>query len=155
MIEDNVYAKIYDYAFEKARKVWLTAENSWSSADVWFIVWARLPEHCLDKSFTCSYPIWWGRKQPTMHTQMRVYVPKEMLLEMRNGILPRPNDIIDVSQDEFGSELKCIIGKSICKFLKSYNELRITLGYDVMTLLDASSIEELLVASDLNYKPSL
>ena len=153
MIEDNVYAKIYECAFEKTRKVWLTAENSWSSADVWFIVWARLPEHCLDKSFTCSYPIWWGRKQLTMHTQMRVCIPKEMLLEMRNGILPRPNDIIDVGQDEFGSELKCIIGKSMCEFLKSYNELRITLGYDVMTLLDVSSIEELLVALDLNYKP--
>ena len=152
MIEDNVYAKIYECAFEKTRKVWLTAENSWSSADVWFIVWARLPEHCLDKSFTCSYPIWWGRKPP-MLTQMRVCIPKEMLLEMRNGILPRPNDIIDVGQDEFGSELKCIIGKSICEFLKSYNELRITLGYDVMTLLDASSIEELLVVSDLNCKP--
>ena len=154
MIEDNVYAKIYECAFEKTRKVWLTAENSWSSADVWFIVWARLPEHCLDKSFTCSYPIWWGRRQPTMLTPMRVYVPN-IVLKMKSEILPRPNDIIDVGQDEFGSELKCIIGKSICKFLKSYNELRITLGYDVMTLLDASSIEELLVASDLNCKPIL
>ena len=152
MIKDSVYAKIYEYAFEKTREVWLTAENAWSSAGVWFIVWARLSEHCLDKSFTCSYPIWWGRKPP-MLTQMRVCIPKEMLLEMRNGILPRPNDIIDVGQDEFGSELKCIIGYSICKFLKSYNELRIALGYDVMTLLDASSIEELLVASDLNCKP--
>ena len=154
MIEDNVYAKIYDYAFEKARKVWLTAENSWSSAGVWFILWVRLSEPCLNKSFTSSYPIWWGRKQPTMHTQMRVYVPKTVL-KMKNEILLRPNDIINVGQDEFGSELKCIIGKSICKFLKSYNELRITLGYDVMTLLDASSIEELLVASDLNCKPIL
>ena len=152
MIEDNVYAKIYECAFEKTRKVWLTAENSWSSADVWFIVWARLPEHCLDKSFTCSYPIWWGRRQPTMLTQMRVYVPKTVL-KMRNEILSNPNDIIDVGQDEFGSELKCIIGKSIYEFLKSYNELRITLGHDVMTLLDASSIEELLVASDLNCEP--
>ena len=151
MIEDNVYAKIYECAFEKTRKVWLTTENSWSSADVWFIVWARLPEHCLDKSFTCSYPIWWGRKPPLL-TQMRVCIPK-IVLKMRNEILPRPNDIIDVGQDEFGSELKCIIGESICKFLKSYNELRITLGYDVMTLLDASSIEELLVTSDLNCKP--
>ena len=151
MIEDNVYAKIYECAFEKTRKVWLTTENSWSSADVWFIVWARLPEHCLDKSFTCSYPIWWGRKPPLL-TQMRVCIPK-IVLKMRNEILPRPNDIIDVRQDEFGSELKCIIGESICKFLKSYNELRITLGYDVMTLLDASSIEELLVTSDLNCKP--
>ena len=154
MIKDSVYAKIYEYAFEKTREVWLTAENSWSSAGVWFMVWARLSEHCLDKSFTCSYPIWWGRKQPTMHTQMRVYVPKTVL-KMKNEILPRPNDIIDVRQDEFGSELKCIIGESICKFLKSCNELRITLGYDVMTLLDASSIEELLVALDLDYKPSL
>lgn len=152
MIEDSVYAKIYDYAFEKARDVWLTAENSWSSAGVWFIVWVRLSEPCLNKSFTCSYPIWCGRKQPTMHTQMRVYVPKTVL-KMKNEFLLKPNDIIDVGQDEFGSELKCIIGKSICKFLKLYNELRITLGYDVMTLLDASSIEELLVASDLNYKP--
>lgn len=151
MIEDNVYAKIYECAFEKTRKVWLTAENSWSSAGVWFIVWARLPEHCLDKSFTCSYPIWWGRKPPIL-TQMRVCIPK-IVLKMRNEILPKPNDIIDVGQDEFGSELKCIIGKSIYKFLKSYNELRITLGYDVMTLLDAGSIEELLVASDLNCKP--
>ena len=151
MTEDNVYAKIYECAFEKTRKVWLTAENSWSSADVWFIVWARLPEHCLDKSFTCSYPIWWGRKPPIL-TQMRVCIPK-IVLKMRNEILPNPNDIIDVGQDEFGSELKCIIGESICKFLKSYNELRITLGYDVMTLLDASSIEELLVTSDLNCKP--
>ena len=153
MIEDNVYAKIYECAFEKTRKVWLTAENSWSSADVWFIVWARLPEHCLDKSFTCSYPIWWGRKPPIL-TQMRVCIPK-IVLKMRNEILSNPNDIIDVGQDEFGSELKCIIGESICKFLKSCNELRITLGYDVMTLLDASSIEELLVALDLDYKPSL
>ena len=151
MIEDNVYAKIYECAFEKTRKVWLTTENSWSSAGVWFIVWARLPEHCLDKSFTCSYPIWWGRKPPIL-TQMRVCIPK-IVLKMRNEILPKPNDIIDVGQDEFGSELKCIIGESICKFLKLYNELRITLGYDVMTLLDASSIEELLVVSDLNYKP--
>ena len=85
---------------------------------------------------------------------MRVCIPK-IVLKMRNEILPKPNDIIDVGQDEFGSELKCIIGKSICKFLKSYNELRITLGYDVMTLLDTSSIEELLVASDLNCKPTL
>ena len=85
---------------------------------------------------------------------MRVYVPKTVL-KMKNGILPMPNDIIDVGQDEFGSELKCIIGESICEFLKSYNELRITLGHDVMTLLDASSIEELLVASDLNCKPIL
>ena len=154
MIEDSIYAKIYECAFEKAREVWLTAENSWSSAGLRFIVWARLSEPCLNKSFTCSYPIWWGRKQPTMHTQMRVYVPKTVL-KMKNEILPRPNDIIDVGQDEFGSELKCIIGKSICKFLKSCNELRITLGYDVMTLLDASSIEELLVASDLNCKPIL
>ena len=154
MIEDNVYAKIYECAFEKTRKVWLTVENSWSSADVWFIVWARLPEHCLDKSFTCSYPIWWGRKQPPTLTPMRVYIPS-MVLEMRNGIIPKPNDIIEVGQDEFGSELKCIIGKSICKFLKSHNELRITLGYDVMTLLDAGSIEELLVVSDLNCKPTL
>ena len=154
MIEDNVYAKIYDYAFEKARDVRLAAENSWSRAGIWYMVWARLSEHRLDKSFTCSYPIWWGRKQLTMHTQMRVYVPKTVL-KMKNEILLRPNDIINVGQDEFGSELKCIIGESICKFLKSYNELRITLGYDVMTLLDASSIEELLVVSDLNCKPSL
>ena len=153
MIEDNVYAKIYECAFEKTRKVWLTAENSLSIACFWFIVWARLPGRCLDKSFTCSYPIWWGRKPP-MLTQMRVCIPK-IVLKMKNEILPRPNDIIDVGQDEFGSELKCIIGESICKFLKSYNELRITLGYDVMTLLDASSIEELLVTSDLNCKPSL
>ena len=154
MIEDNVYAKIYECAFEKTRKVWLTAENSWSSAGVWFIVWARLPEHCLDKSFTCSYPIWWGRKPPILTQMMRVCIPK-IVLKMRNEILPKPNDIIDVGQDEFGSELKCIIGKSIYEFLKSCNELRITLGYDVMTLLDASSIEELLVASDLNCKPTL
>ena len=154
MIEDNVYAKIYECAFEKAREVWLTAENSWSSAGLRFIVWARLSEPCLNKGFTCSYPILWGRRQPTTLTQMRVYVPKTVL-KMKNGILPMPNDIIDVGQDEFGSELKCIIGESICKFLKSYNELRITLGYDVMTLLDASSIEELLVASDLNCKPIL
>ena len=153
MIEDNIYAKIYECAFEKTRKVWLTAENSWSSADVWFIVWARLPEHCLDKSFTCSYPIWWGRRSATI-TQMKVHIPN-MVLEMRNGILPKPNDIIKVGQDDCVSELKCIIGESICKFLKSYNELRITLGYDVMTLLDASSIEELLVALDLDYKQSL
>ena len=151
MIEDNVYAKIYEYAFEKLEKVWLTAENSWSSTGVWFIVWARPAKPCLNKSFTCSYPIWWGRKPPIL-TQMRVCIPK-IVLKMKNGILPMPNDIIDVGQDEFGSELKCIIGESICKFLKSYNELRITLGYDVMTLLDASSIEELLVMSDLNCKP--
>ena len=153
MIEDNVYTKIYDYAFEKARDVRLAAENSWSRAGIWYMVWARMSEPCLNKSFTCSYPIWWGRKPPIL-TQMRVCIPK-IVLKMRNEILPRPNDIIDASQDEFGSELKCIIGESICKFLKSYNELRITLGYDVMTLLDASSIEELLVASDLNCKPSL
>ena len=151
MIEDNIYAKIYEYAFEKLEKVWLTAENSWSSAGVWFIVWARPAKPCLNKSFTSSYPIWWGRKPP-MLTQMRVCIPK-IVLKMRNEILPKSNDIIDVGQDEFGSELKCIIGESICKFLKSYNELRITLGYDVMTLLDASSIEELLVTSDLNCKP--
>ena len=78
-----------------------------------------------------------------------------MVLEMRNGIIPKSNNIIEVGQDECVSELKCIIGESICKFLKSYNELRITLGYDVMTLLDASSIEELLVALDLDYKQSL
>ena len=154
MIEDDVYAKIYDYAFEKARDVRLAAENSWSRAGIWYMVWARMSEPCLNKSFTCSYPIWWGRKQLTMHTQMRVYVPKTVL-KMKNEILLRPNDIINVGQDEFGSELKCIIGESICKFLKSCNELRITLGYDVMTLLDASSIEELLVALDLDYKPSL
>lgn len=148
MIEDDVYAKIYDYAFEKARDVRLTADNSWSSVGVWFIVWARLLEPCLNKSFTCSYPIWWGRRQPTMHTQMRIYVPKTVL-KMKNGILPRPNDIINVGQDEFGSELKCMIGESICRFLKSYNELRITLGYDVMTLLDTSSIEELKIKIDL------
>lgn len=151
MIEDNVYAKIYEYAFEKLEKVWLTAENSWSSTGVWFIVWARPAKPCLNKSFTCSYPIWWGRKPPIL-TQMRVCIPK-IVLKMRNEFLPKSNDIIDVGQDEFGSELKCIIGESICKFLKSYNELRITLGYDVMTLLDASSIEELLVMSDLNCKP--
>ena len=152
MTEDSIYAKIYEYAFEKAREVWLTAENSWSSAGLRFIVWAHLSEPCLDGSFTRSYPVLWGRRQPTTLTQMRVYVPKTVL-KMKNGILPMPNDIIDVGQDEFGSELKCIIGESICKFLKSYNELRITLGYDVMTLLDASSIEELLVMSDLNCKP--
>ena len=152
MIEDGVYAKIYDYAFEKAREVWLTADNSWSSAGLRFIVWARLSEHRLDESFISSSQVWWGRKQPPTLTPMRVYVPN-IVLKMKNGILPRPNDIIDVGQDEFGSELKCIIGKSICEFLKSHNELRITLGYDVMTLLDASSIEELLVVSDLNCKP--
>ena len=152
MIEDGVYAKIYDYAFEKAREVWLTADNSWSSAGLRFIVWARLSEHRLDESFISSSQVWWGRKQPPTLTPMRVYVPN-IVLKMKNGILPRPNDIIDVGQDEFGSELKCIIGKSICEFLKSHNELRITLGYDVMTLLDASSIEELLVVSDLHCKP--
>lgn len=152
MIEDGVYAKIYDYAFEKAREVWLTADNSWSSAGLRFIVWARLSEHRLDESFISSSQVWWGRKQPPTLTPMRVYVPN-IVLKMKNGILPRPNDIIDVGQDEFGSELKCIIGKSICEFLKSHNELRITLGYDVMTLLDAGSIEELLVVSDLNCKP--
>ena len=81
-----------------------------------------------------------------------------MVLEMRNGIIPKPNDIIEVGQDECVSELKCMIGKSICKCLKLWNGLRITLGritlrYDTVTLLDASSIEELLAALDLDYKP--
>ena len=154
MIEDSIYAKIYDYAFEKAREVWLTADNSWSSAGLRFIVWARLSEPCLNGSFISSSQVWWGRKQPPTLTPMRVYVPN-IVLKMKNGILPRPNDIIDVSQDEFGSELKCIIGKSICEFLKSCNELRITLGHGAVTLLDAGSIEELLVALDLYGKPSL
>ena len=154
MTEDSIYSKIYECAFEKAREVWLTADNSWLSAGLRFIVWARLSEPCLNESFTSSSQVWWGRRQPPTLTPMRVYVPN-IVLKMKSEILPRPNDIIDVGQDEFGSELKCIIGKSICEFLKSYNELRITLGYDAMTLLDASSIEELLVASDLNCKPSL
>ena len=84
-----------------------------------------------------------------MLTQMRVHIPKEMLLEMRHANLPEPNDNIEVVQDEFGGELKCIIGKSICKCLKLYNELKITFGYDVVTLLDASSIEEMMIQTDL------
>lgn len=159
MIEDSIYAKIYDYAFEKARDVQLAAENSWSRAGIWYMVWARLSEHRLDESFLGGSPVWWGRRSATI-TQMRVNIPKEMLLEMRNGILPRPNDIIDVREDGFSHELKYIIGKSICKCLRSWNELRITcgritLGYDVVTFLDASSIEELLVTLDLDCKPSL
>ena len=156
MIEDDVYAKIYDYAFEKARDVRLAAEDSWSRAGIWYTVWARLSEHSLDESFANISPVWWGRRSATI-TQMRVYIPS-MVLEMRNGILPKPNDIINVGQDGFDSELKCVIGKSICKCLKSWNGLRITLGritlrYDAVTLLDASSIEELLVALDLDCKP--
>ena len=156
MIEDNVYTKIYDYAFEKARDVRLAAENSWSRAGIWYMVWARLAEHRLDESFTNISPVWWGRRSATI-TQMRVYIPK-MVLEMRNGIIPKSNNIIEVGQDECVSELKCMIGKSICKCLKLWNGLRITLGritlrYDTVTLLDASSIEELLVALDLDYKP--
>ena len=95
-----------------------------------------------------------GRRSPSfvgeipMLTQMRVYIPKEMLLEMRHTNLP--NDIIEVTQDEFSSELKCAIGKSICRCLKSYNELKITLGYDMVTLLDVSSIEELAIQLDIN-----
>ena len=159
MIEDSIYAKIYDYAFEKARDVWLTAENPWLDAGIWFTVWASMQKNSLDESFLGGSPVWWGRRSATI-TQMRVNIPKEMLLEMRNGILPRPNDIIDVRDDGFSSELKCMIGKSICKCLRSWNELRITcgritLGYDVVTFLDASSIEELLVALDLDCKLSL
>ena len=156
MIEDGVYAKIYDYAFEKARDVRLAADNSWSRVGIWYTVWARLSEHRLDESFANISPVWWGRRSATI-TQMRVYIPN-MVLEMRNGIIPKSNNIIEVGQDECVSELKCMIGKSICKCLKLWNGLRITLGritlrYDTVTLLDASSIEELLVALDLDYKP--
>ena len=84
-----------------------------------------------------------------MLTKMRVHIPKEMLLEMRHADLPEPNGIIKVVQDEFGSELKCIIGKSICNCLKLYNELKITFGYDVVILFDASSIEEMMIQTDL------
>ena len=44
MIEANIYAKIYDYAFKKTRNVWLTAENSWSSTGIWFNVRASISE---------------------------------------------------------------------------------------------------------------
>ena len=151
MIEANIYTKIYDYVFKKTRDVWLTAENSWSSIGIWFVVCASISE----KSFFERAPVWWGRRSPSfaggapMLTQMRVRIPKEMLLEMRHTNLPKPNDIIEVVQDEFGGELKCTIGKSICKCLKSYNELKITFGYDVVTLLDASSIEEMMIQTDL------
>ena len=63
MIEDNVYTKIYDYDFEKARDDRLAAENSWSRVGIWYMVWARLAEHRLDESFTNISPVWWEKDQ--------------------------------------------------------------------------------------------
>lgn len=154
MIEASIYPKIYDYVFEKTRDVWLTAENPWSSTGIWFVVCASMSVNSLDESFLGSSPVWWGR-EAQMLTQMRVCIPKEMLLEMRHGNLPKPNGIIEVVQDGFSNGLKCTIGKSICKCLESRNRLKITLGYDAVVLLDASSIEELLVALDLKRMPIL
>ena len=59
---NEFYENVYEYAFEKARDVWLTAENLWSSTGIWFIVGASISENSLDESVLGSFPVWWGKK---------------------------------------------------------------------------------------------
>ena len=50
-------------------------------------------------------------------------------------------------------KLKTIVGKAIYDFMMYHDgKLKITLGYDALNLVEAKTIEELLIEADLNYK---
>ena len=78
----DFYGKIYDCAFKKLqRDVHLVSENTWSSDSVWFVVYGK------DSRVLYEDAVWWGvegtllKKMPLL-TQMRVKVPRDVLVEI-------------------------------------------------------------------------
>ena len=148
-IEIDFYGKIYDYAFKKLKRdVSLKSENAWSSDGVWFGVYGQGPQVLYEET------VWWGvegavlNKMPIL-TQMRVKVPKDVLIEI--GYHLKNNIVLRLWKGKrIREKLKTIVGKAIYDFMACYDgKLKITLGYDALHLVEANTIEELLIEADL------
>ena len=158
-IEIDFYGKIYDYVFKKLKRdVSLESETAWSSDGVWFGVYGQGPQVLYEET------VWWGvegavlNKMPIL-TQMRVKVPKDVLVEIgycEIGYRFKNNIVLKLWKDRHIREkLKTIVGKAIYDFMTYYDgKLKITLGYDALHLVEANTIEELLIEADL-YSVSL
>lgn len=146
--ENEFYGKIYSYAFKKLRNVCLSCENSWSSNGFWFVVSGRF-SNWIDS-------VWWGRNSYVgseanpLLSQMRVCIPKEIFSKIYKKRYPNLGDLLKIPKSKRGDAIRVAIGKAIYFTLKQYNGLVVTFGYDMETLVDVSSIEELLIGADLN-----
>lgn len=159
--EEDFYGKVYDYAFKKLKRdVRLVSENiqsdMWSDDGVWFVVYGRSPHALFEDT------IWWGVEGMIMDklpllTQMRVKVPKRLLNELgygHNNLLHNFKRGLDLKLWKWKSKkakLKTLVGKAIYGFMIQHDgQLKITLGYNTRPLVEAKSIEELLIAADLD-----
>ena len=159
--EEDFYGKVYDYAFKKLKRdVRLVSEDiqsdMWSNDGVWFVVYGR-SLHALYEN-----TIWWGvegtigNNLPLM-TQMRVKVPKCLLNELGyscNNSLHCFKRGLDLKLWKWKSKkakLKTLVGKAIYGFMIQHDgQLKIALGYGTLPLVEAKTIEELLIAADLD-----
>lgn len=161
--EEDFYGKVYDYAFKKLKRdVRLVSEdiqsNMWSDDGVRFVVCGRSLLH----NALYEDTIWWGvegmiRDKLPLLTQMRVKVPKRLLNELGYGhdnllhCFKRDLDLKLWKWKSKKAKLKTLIGKAIYGFIVQHNgQLKITLGYGVLPLVEAKSVEELLIAADLD-----
>jgi len=151
--EEDFYGKVYDYAFKKLKRdVHLLSEDTvWSSDGVWFAVYGKEPRGLYEEA------IWWGiagafTNSTPLLTQMRVKVPRSLLQELSLfSYFKRCLDLKLWKWKNKKAKLKTLVGKAIYGFMIQHGgQLKITLGYNNLPLVEAKTVEELLIAADLD-----